>query len=214
MKLVVLNTILVVVLFAGCKKEPKKHYITDQRLRDALNIKKGSYFVYKDSATNGLDTLTAKPSSSFMYEDRAQGLGFFETVQLIIEKGEYQIGFNVGQYISSMNKIRGYIRFDLSKSYSGFVFTELPFTVGKQLNFGNGATYNCSATYTTYHDSINIDGKNYKGVYEVHAKNWNDPNDTIYLYSLFSLTDALLKYSWGNNTEGKTYFLIDSKIIR
>ena len=206
MRLVVANIILVVVLFAGCKKEPKYYYFKDQRIRDALNIKESSYFIYRDSTNAEIDTVVMGILSNYFAEKQDYGDDKFETLWAGAKYSSLGTRYRIGAwaFTRDTDKISGFI--GSPNSYDVEIL-ELPFTKNKTF-FPYGDKI---VKYVNYYPSFTLNNNMYEDVYEVTT---SSIEEQFYFRSYFSLKSGLVKYAIQKGNSYHSYELIDYKIIR
>lgn len=177
--------------------------ITDQRLRDAATIKLGSYFVYQDSATGGIDSFVVTlfdTSSSYDAKDNTmnEAVGY-RMADSVTGPGMFQV-INMGAARSSIN---GDIYLN---SNAECVFLTLPFANGKTIEYEHG-----TATCLNYNASYIVLGKSYNDVYQIRSVNTNlGP----VVNTWYSLGQGLVRFSIENGNTRRTYQLKRSKIVR
>ena len=204
MKLALVNIILVIVLFASCKKEPKYYYFKDQRIRDALNIKQGSYFIYKDSVNGELDTAIITRYSNYFVTKHDNGDNQFEYIAIGQENymtDKYSFGATALPV--AYDHINASIGFDSPQ----VEMLELPFVKGKTYIPYNGVV----VIYVNYYPSFTLNNNFYEDVYEVTT---SYTKEQFHFHSYFSLKSGLIKYTIQKENSYGSYELIDSKIIR
>ncbi len=196
-----------ILLLVACKQnDPAPTYmpITDQRLRDAATAKVGSYFIYQDSATGGIDSFgvisfsrdtgyderdnTNNETVGFLSFDSVQGPGMIPTINMAAYRNI--IGVNV--YVHSTNCFGTLITY--------------PFIINDSHFYDNNIT-----TCIQHYDSYPILGINYSDVYEMISISKNaGPSTTIRTW--FSLQGGLIKFSASDSNKHFTYLLKKSLI--
>ncbi len=191
--------ILLFIFLSACTKK-KEHYITDQRLRNALNLQDSSYLVYKDSASGVVDTVVVEAHTHSIYEDRAQGTGDYEFIHVHFRSNNDWLlhGFICGQYSPWMNTIIAMIKGVYCR------VLVLPFNATETAKWHDGVLH----TNVAYHESLQVQNKHYFHVYETTAT-----SDGFYFRSYMSLESGIVQYSIKKDNEYKTFYLIDAKII-
>ena len=195
------------LLLGACKQNdqtPTYMPITDQRLRDAATAKVGSYFIYQDSATGGIDSFgvisfkqttlynerdnTANENIGFQSFDSVNGPGLFQTISVDALRNSISTGVNLD----------GISCFSTSITF--------PFVVNYTGPFPNNNT-----TCVQYHESYPVLGVNYNDVYEtISISMGQGPSTTIHTW--FSLQRGLIKFSASDSNRHFTYLLKKSVI--
>lgn len=180
--------------------------ITDQRLRDAATAKVGSYFIYQDSATGGIDSFgvisfsqtigyderdnTNNETIGFKSFDSVNGPGLFQTINMAAYRN--RIGINA--YVHGINCFGTQVSFPFNKGNS---------------NFYNNNITTCLEHYNSY----SVLGTAYADVYEMISVSKNQgPSTTIHTW--FSIQSGLIKFSAADSTKTLTYEMIKSNIIK
>lgn len=198
------------LLLGACKQNgqntPTYMPITDQRLRDAATAKVGSYFIYQDSATGGIDSFgvisfrqttlynerdnTANENIGFQSFDSVNGPGMFQTISM----SAYRNRIGIGIYIDKIN-------------CSGTVVT-LPFIINESHFYQNHTT-----TCIQYYDSYSILGINYSDVYEMKSIS-KDLGQSTTIHTWFSQQGGLIKFTASDSSRNLTYLLKLSHVIK
>lgn len=196
------------ILLASCIKNNDPQLtatyrsITDQRLRDAATVKEGSYFIYQDSATGGIDSFgvtyfaqttvynqddnTNNEVIVYKSYDSVQGPGTIPTIDI----GAYRDEVNAAIYLNGQNA-------------DGFLM-RLPFVVNSTKS-DNGI----DVTNVQYYASYQVLGNTYNDVYESISKKWSY---TATLHSWFSQQSGLIKFTISDSNLHCTYLLKKSFI--
>lgn len=188
----------------SCKDKEKRYYqITNQTLIDAVTIKKGSFFIYKDSVTNVIDSL--RMYNEFYVGTTTDGNDYerYQFMGYELWNDKYQ-GFDMtlGAHEWSLNKIYGWFNY-FNESYSSLNFLTLPFNKSS-IEFH----YEYSWNYIEHYDSLSVANIFYKDVYEIETttSGWR-------FRSFYSLNNGLVKFITQTDSSYHSWSLIKSVIV-
>ncbi len=194
-----------ILLLGACKKnDPTPTYmpITDQRLRDAATAKVGSYFIYQDSTTGGIDSFGVSWfSQNSIYDENDnttnENIGFKSFDSIEVPGAIPTIG--IAAYRDEVN-VYIYLK---EHSTAGFLM-RLPFTVKSTI-----INYGITTINIQHYDTYQISGIDYYDVYETSSQ-WM--GHSTKLHSWFSQPSGLIKFSLIDSGLYCTYLLKKSLI--
>lgn len=190
----------------SCKQKDTPYYpITDQRLRDAVNIKPGSYFVYLDSVTNITDSFTVITYDKRDYHEPNCDCTYEEISYVAEDNAPFPAGnISVGAHTSFLN---GSVHY-LNGIFDAVNYAELPFKAGT-----SSGTSSIQHEYIAYYPTYLILGKTYTDVYAVKTTGLNQGATEYILYSWYSLQSGLIRFTTSNSNGYHVWQLIRSKIL-
>ena len=158
----------------------------------AATYQPGSYYVFRDSVTNGLDSFYVTQCDTSLYFNTDAWIENLNTNFKDNQNNEF--GFNA----SPDNMVYFYYKISGSAPSGGFIF-------GINLRPGYSEEYgNFSNRCLQVLDSISIDNRVFYRVYETLYQNYVN-SDTTYLHKWYSLQDGLIKLRIHGNGIDKVY---------
>ena len=187
--------LLLLVSFSQCTPKERATSHVQPIYARAATYQPGSYYVFRDSLTNGLDSfyVTLCDTSIFLGKNT-----WIETLNTTFKDNDNnEFGFFAGT-------VR-YINFGFSR-FAGTSIVTSGFILGHDLKVDqteeNVGYY--SNKCIQIHDSIIIENRVYFNVYETLFQNYTTV-DTTYLHKWYSLQDGLIKLRIHGNGVDKVY---------
>lgn len=177
-----------VLMLQSCK-EPAPTFIpiSSQSLRDAMNMKANSYFIFRDSATGRLDSFVASEPSKVV------ALWGYDNTNN--EQISYDLYGPEGAPIEQISVVanRSWIGIALSGTHalSGVAVLD-PFSINATVHWtGDVDDY---ARAIRYSPSLNIEGIGYQDVYETESFNTSTPGRRMQTW--FSAKSGLIMFRY------------------
>lgn len=205
-----ISTMVMFFLITACKK-PKTpvHRIENETIHKALEIKKGSYFIFKDSVSGEIDSAYVYEQTSvlFLY---AQDVGDFYAEVL-----SYFLQFNSFKLLiwSPMSNNWPSSNYAILSVYTNDTNYYEPLLT---LSTPHEKMYSDSNVAFEWHqvnhfDTLMIRGKPYMDVYECASKK---KDNTFNWHSYYSVESGLVKYSIEQDGSKKVWEIERNQIIR
>jgi hypothetical protein len=224
-----LSLTLLIIGFLGtkCRKDntPPPTYYLPQEIKDYMYFQPGTYWVYKDSASGVLDSVTVTEANSEMFTDMfdppANKISHIEerfTVKTFSNYENIEYFYNgkvIGGIDCNQNNVCAYVEREKiisgipDEGYNNVLI--YPFNIGLA-----GGTY---TTISNKYDSLLVEGKYYKGVVEFYCSlNYTENNQPTYFY-IAKNYGVIRKKIWVYNGslgfwEWRTWELLRSNIIK
>ena len=206
---IILIAWLSVIYLNSCKqKEPVPRIpISDVRLKDALLIKKGSYFVYVDSNTYIRD-------SFYFLNDAVANYKYNEVKNIYYEGIVDCVGYNSNVFLSTISLYCGYgIQDAISWHYGDGnndevakgTLVKLPFVEGA-IETVNGQSF----TAIRHYDSFKNNGQTYLDVYELEILAGGRTNHTFFSMQ----AGAVIRFTTDISGILRAYNLVNYKTVR
>ena len=187
------NAILLVagcIELSSCNRDPKPEFISiaSQSLRDAVDLKAGSYYIFRDSASGNLDSFYASSNST----KTVAHWGYDNTDNEQIYYDLYGPSSSPNSHIGiTTNRSWVGVAFSGDQSISGLVMFD-PFQVGMNVHWvGDEGTY---ATAVNYYHTLTVEGFQHQDVYELESYDTNAPTQRMRTW--FSSKTGLIKYRY------------------
>lgn len=208
-----LSALAVCLLFStiSCKKKAAYFAITDQRLRDALTYRTGTYFVYEDSASGRID------SFYLLREEQhdARKLNSNDDVVAEFERREYRFTdyprypktFEFSLFCGGDTLLMDKILFQFDPRYGlQAVCMKIPFKAGDTVN-----RFGYRSELTAHHSRMSIAGTAYHDVYEVYTS----ALDRTAVRTFFAPSGGMLRFErYDTGASSEIWNLKRSRIVR
>lgn len=184
MKTLIAGCIVIAALIAGCKKKETPFYpIEDQRLKEGVDFKQGSYFIYRDSASGHEDSLFISFAIEAVTYDDIRGADYEEkSFALVDSHTDIARTFSAGGF-KNTDRISGPGTY-FGENIKDIVYVRLPFPENTKM-VNEGSTY----MYKRHHPVFSVAGRQYEDVYEVEIS-----NSYTFLHTYYSLKSGLIRY--------------------
>ena len=190
-----MGLLFVLLSFSNCTQKERFNEPVQPLYARAATYQLGSYYVFRDSVTHGLDSfyVTLCDTSKFLANDTWK-----ETlITTFKDNANNEFGFVAGtvRYINF-----GFSKFAGTSNLSGGFIYGHDVTVGQMEENVGYYSNKC----IQIHDSITIENRVYYHVYETLFQNYTTV-DTAYLHKWYSLQDGLIKMRIHGNGVDKVY---------
>jgi hypothetical protein len=193
---------IALVLVISCKGKEHSNPIfpiTNQQLRDAVNIREGSYFVYVDSNTNTVDSFGRVTYDSGLVLNTGANQDNEIIAYAMHDQGLNAIG--IGATRDGISGNSGI----LSQGFTNFMAMKFPFEEGKTVKSATGATF----SYLNHLASFTVLNKTYNDVYEVES---NYQGKTFHTW--YSGLSGLIRFKYEHDSDVHVWNLRNSHIQR
>lgn len=213
---------LLLLILTSCQKKYYEYLIQNTAIRTATNFNRGSSFVYAidgdTAATQQFDVYSAIHSGFYDFKNAAKNGPYYSYEILrygIRSNSSDSISFSAdGHSNADSGSISGYVSFVADTFGVHTFFMVIPFVTDSMQPIKDAE--GTSAFAIAYYDSMEVNGKYYKQVYEMLNKQVPDSNNRIsYLRTFYSVPDGLVKFEKKKgNGDWETRTLLRSNIVR
>ena len=143
------------LFFTHCKKSSdsseREHYTFDTSKLNLFKLREGAYFIYRDSETLHMDSVTVQDSRVYLTRDYLTDNGYVEKYQLQMHSTAFDNGWYQGAALAQANENFELIAEEFPPSSVWYPFTDLSplktYTNIPSMQV-NGITYNNVHAYT------------------------------------------------------------------